>query len=116
MEHRYSLRAPCRIAAHVGLPQGPELHATIRNLSMDGLYLELSDPDHPLPINSPLRVRFTLPGDGARPCTLDACVVHRDAHGFGLMLRYTDPPTLRCLEALLQAPASPPSHLTRICA
>jgi hypothetical protein len=123
MEHRYSLRASCRIPARLQIENTCDLQATITNLSMDGLYLELypelPGSDHPLSVNSTLQVHFVLPGNGgARPCTLDACVVHRNASGLGLMLRYTDPPTLRCLEALLQkpAPASPPIHGERACA
>jgi CheY-like chemotaxis protein len=58
-ERRRSFRHPVEIPIWVSVDRGPELRATAINLSEDGMALQTQSP---LPVDQPVRVRFSLPG------------------------------------------------------
>ena len=58
-ERRRNFRYPVEIPASLSVDRGPELRATIVNLSEGGMAIQAHSQ---LPANQPVRVRFDLPG------------------------------------------------------
>jgi CheY-like chemotaxis protein len=57
-ERRRSFRYPVEIPVSLSVDRGPELRATVINLSEDGMAIQAQCP---LPVDQPVRVRFDLP-------------------------------------------------------
>jgi hypothetical protein len=99
MEHRWNPRQPVRFDVLWHLANGVRGRAVMRDLSLEGLYLEM---DSPPAVNHALELHFRLPGpDGGCFCRVEALVVHRNVAGAGLLFNGLDGRACDCVKALL---------------
>lgn len=89
--HRACARRAVTLRADSATAQGTAFLGTVRNLSLQGMYLE-SVGRHGAPEMAPgdlITAAFTLPS--GRPCKIQATVVRRDHQGWGVQFRQVLP-------------------------
>ncbi len=111
MEHRYCLRKP--LATRVQLYNGTRALAEgeAENISTGGLYVRLADT-RAFPVDRVVEVAFDVPDRGGS-CAIrsPAMVVHRNAHGIGLMFLNEDLTFSRILKRIvMELPEQPASR------
>jgi len=92
--HRASFRRAVTARADAATAQGQGFLGRVRNLSLQGLYLERVGR-HGTPELAPgdlLTAAFTLPS--GRPCKVHATVVRRDHQGWGVQFQEVPPHSL----------------------
>jgi hypothetical protein len=100
MDRRSYERRRLHEAATLQSPRSGSLVATMRDLSLGGMYVETGPAG--LSQNSTVRVSFNLPeAQGHEPLTLDAVVVRRGRDGSGLMFVRMDQDAIRALSDAL---------------
>lgn len=84
IENRQSKRLKTAINAQLVPPGASPVHAKIRNMSLDGIFVETNLK---LSTCGTVHVHFALPGERQRPpIQLPATVVHSSRKGIGLNL------------------------------
>jgi uncharacterized protein (TIGR02266 family) len=113
-ERRRTRRVPVEIQIQYETADG-FFQDYMRNLSLGGIFIETSKP---LPMNTKLKVRFSLP-DMSDPIVADGVVVHTlrlgqpknpSVSGMGIRFSELEPSSKEMLESYLQAqglPAAP---------
>ena len=100
MEHRCSIRVPSEIDAVVNCRKVGVVHATVRDVSLGGLFVETGPMR--LRLNTPVNVIVRVAENGAaRLYRLRAWVVWTGPYGAGLTLRSFDDATNVVLRMLV---------------
>jgi hypothetical protein len=100
MDRRSYERKHLRHAATLHAPRSGALVATMRDLSLGGMYVETGPAG--LPQNSAVKVSFALPDSGSHESfTLEAVVVRRGRDGSGLMFVRMEQDVIRALSDAL---------------
>lgn len=96
MEHRYARREAVELDVTLAGPQCVQQPAKIRNISLDGMYVETAED---VLLTGAFVCVNVPPGqaDARRGCRLEALVVHKSGKGAGLMFCLSGSERLRLL-------------------
>lgn len=106
VERRYHHRQPHELQVHLRYRNRHFSSATGRNISAEGMFLELQNLT--LPTGTLIELEFQTPDHNWR---LPALVVHHHSGGIGVLFRDPQPQLLGSLDLLSSLPL-PPSALT----
>jgi hypothetical protein len=105
MEHRWSARKPFSGNVVVECPRVGLVHATMRDVSLSGMFVETGPMV--LPLNAPVSVVFNLPlGKIAEDYCLQAMIVRHTAKGAGIMFLDPDNDVVRSMRTKLYGDTS----------
>ena len=101
LEGRYSARLPVDLRVHIRYRKRRLRSAHLRNLSTDGMILDVQSVT--LPTGTLVELELEM-DSGSKDLRIPAMVVHHDGLGIGVMFRYSQPELFEALSIINRIP------------
>jgi hypothetical protein len=102
LERRYSAGLPVDLRVHIRYRKRRLHSAHVRNLSTDGMFLDVQSVT--LPTGTLVELELEL-DSGSKDLRIPAMVVHHDGSGIGVMFRHSQPELVETLYKINRKPS-----------